>query len=516
MKRNLQYILLLLIILGIATFFRFYNLDNIPPGIYPDEAINANQAISEPGKIFYPENNGREGFFINLIYLSFSLFGISIWSFKFISALIGVLTVIGLYFLTKEILSRNIALLSSFFLALSFWHINFSRIAFRAILVPFCLVFLFYFLFRGFRTKKFSNFILSGLFFGLGFHTYIAFRLVVLLVLLILIPWWLIYKKENQQKRFFIFIACWLLATFFVALPIGIYFLNNPQDFMSRAGGVSVFSQDNPLLALIKSSASHILTFNFFGDFNWRHNISGKPVLFWPVGILFLIGLIFCIRKVLKVFKGRNWTSVVGYWLLLSWWLIMLLPGALSCEGIPHSLRIIGAIPPVFILAGIGGVFLWKKVKLLSRSKLPIWLIACLFIILTTSFIYVQYWRYFILWGMNTEVEGAFSKDYVSIGNYLNSLPETTKKYVIVNQSGVLVKGIPMPAQTVMFIEKTKSKETQTIYLLPEDMDQIKIEKQGVIALMRYDENLFNQLLKKFPSGEIIQKNEVKILKINH
>ena len=334
--------------------------------------------------------------------------------------------------------------------------------------------------------------------------------------MLILIPWWLIYKKENQQKRFFIFIACWLLATFFVALPIGIYFLNNPQDFMSRAGGVSVFSQDSPLLALTKSSASHILTFNFFGDFNWRHNISGKPVLFWPVGILFLIGLIFCIQKILKVLKYKNWTSVVGYWLLLSWWLVMLLPGALSCEGIPHSLRIIGSIPPAFILAGIGGAFLWKKVKLLSRPKLPIWLIVCLFIILTTSFVYAQYWRYFILWGTNTEVEGAFAKDYVSIGNYLNSLPETTKKYVVVNQSGVLIKGIPMPAQTIMFIEKTKSKEIQTTYLLPENIDKIEIEKQGVIVLMRYDENLFNQLLKRFPSGEIIQKNEVEIFKINH
>lgn len=518
MEKNLRYIVLLLIILGIASFFRFYGLNSIPPGVYPDEAINANQAISEPGKIFYPENNGREGFFINLIHLSFSLFGISIWSLKFASALIGVLTVIGLYFLAKEILSRNIALLSSFFLALSFWHINFSRIAFRAILVPFCLVFLFYFLFQGFRTKKLSNFIFSGLFFGLGFHTYIAFRLAVLLVLLILIPWWLIYKKENQQKKFLIFISCWLLATFFVAWPIGMYFLNNPQDFISRAGDVSVFSQDNALFALAKSSASHLLMFNFFGDFNWRHNISGKPVLFWPVGILFLIGLIFCIGKILRAFRHKNWSSITGYWLLISWWSVMLLPGVLTSEGIPHSLRVIGSIPPTFVFAGIGGLFIWEKINYFSKfrinKKTTGWLIPSLLILLTVLFIYTQYWRYFILWGRNPETEGAFSKNYVSMGNYLNSLSDNVEKYVIVNQTGTLVKGIPMPAQTIMFIERMKFKEPQSSYLLPEDIDKIEIEEQGIIVLMASDVELFNELSGKFPNGKIMEKEGFWIYEI--
>ena len=46
-------------------------------------------------------------------------------------------------------------------------------------------------------------------------------------------------------------------------------------------------------------------------------------------------------------------------------------------------------------------------------------------------------------------------QNYVEIGNYLNSLPKETPKYVIVNAAGVDVRGIPMPIQTVMFITKT-------------------------------------------------------------
>jgi 4-amino-4-deoxy-L-arabinose transferase-like glycosyltransferase len=529
MRKNLQYIIFLLIILAIAAFFRLWQLNSIPPGLYPDVAMNGNDALGslKTGnfKLFYPENNGREGLMIWLIAFSFSIFGVSIWSIKIAAALIGILTVLGLYLLTKELLTlatsdkrqaTSIALLSSFFLAISFWHVNFSRIGFRAILVPFCLVFLFYFLFQGFRTKKVSNFIFSGLFFGLGFYTYIAFRLAVPLVLLILIPWWLIYKKKNLKKVFILYTLYFILTTFIVALPIGIYFLNHPQDFISRAGDVSVFSQKNPILALGKSLASHLLMFNFLGDFNWRHNISGKPVLFWPVGILFLIGLIFCLGKILKAFKNENRSSVIGYWSLISWWFVMLLPGVLTSEGVPHSLRVIGSIPPTFIFAGIGGLFLWEKINQFQiNKKTRGWLIPSLLILLAVLFIYAQYWRYFILWGKNPETEGAFSKNYVLIGNYLNSLPKTVKKYVIVNQSGTLVKGIPMPAQTAMFIESTKFGEPQSIYLLPEDIDKIKIIEEGVIVPMLSDIELLNELSRKFPNGEIIEKEGFWVYEIN-
>src|SRR3989344_1625096 len=150
--------LLLLIILSIAVFFRFWQLAEIPPGLYPDVAIYANDALdslkTKDFKVFYPENNGREGLYMWILALSFSLFGVSIWSIKIVTATAGILTVLGVYLFTKEIFSQtinyplamtssgeawrgklpatNVALLSSFFLAISFWHVNFSRIGFCA------------------------------------------------------------------------------------------------------------------------------------------------------------------------------------------------------------------------------------------------------------------------------------------------------------------------------------------------------------------------------------------------
>ena len=120
-----QEILVLFLILVLAGFLRLWQLDTIPPGLYPDVAINGNDALNalqnRDFKVFYPEHNGREGLFFHLIALSFAIFGPSVWAIKIVAALIGFLTVLGTYLLVKEIFSTNkyLPLISSFLLATS-------------------------------------------------------------------------------------------------------------------------------------------------------------------------------------------------------------------------------------------------------------------------------------------------------------------------------------------------------------------------------------------------------------
>jgi 4-amino-4-deoxy-L-arabinose transferase-like glycosyltransferase len=510
-------LLSLIIILAIASFFRLWQLDLIPPGLYPDEAINANEAFqalqTRNFQTFYPENNGREGLYINLIAFSFYIFGASIWSIKIVSAVIGILTVLGIYLLAKELFRKSknpelIALLSSFFLATSFWHINFSRIGFRAIFVPFVLVFSFYFLFKGFRTKKIANFIAAGIIFGVGFHTYIAFRLIIILIPITLLLWLLIYRRGKEYKKYFLFALCFLFFTFIIASPIGLYFYNNPNHFVSRATGVSIFAQPNMFKAFGESLVRHLAMFNFYGDANWRHNIAESPVLFWPVGIFFLIGLIISIKKFIFSIKDKDLSSLTTYLTLLGLWFVMLLPGILTYEGIPHSLRCIGAIPPTFIFAALGFNFLYQKIKTRLKLNNKTKYLAILSLLLVAYFfLFAQYYRYFITWGENFEVKGAFTQTYTRIGQYLNFLPEETQKYVIVNEPGVpvpLPDGLPMPAQTIMFMENTKFGSLQSTYLTLEEINKIKVNNEKTIIIpMKYDGNLFDELTERFPQGEV-------------
>ena len=175
------YFFLLFLILALAAFFRIWQIESLPPAVYPDEAMNGNDAISavQTGdyQVFYPENNGREGFYINLIALSFKYFGVGIWQLKIISIFAGLLTILAAAWLALRLFSGKkaqvISLLTAFFIATSFWHINFSRIGFRAIMAPFFLVWALYFLLRFYKNEG-SNFsqtlsaVFGGILFGYG------------------------------------------------------------------------------------------------------------------------------------------------------------------------------------------------------------------------------------------------------------------------------------------------------------------------------------------------------------
>ncbi len=509
--RNKEAILLSFVLL-LAIFFRFWNINNIPPGLYPDEAIYANDGIISPGKVFYPDNNGREGLWMNILFLSFKLFGISATVLRSVSAIAGALTILGIYFLTKEIMgkydssgarAKKTAILASFFLAVSFWHINFSRIGFRAIMMPLVLVWAFYLLFSGLKNNNWKL-IASGMVFGLGFYTYSTFRLLPLLILPVLI--FVFFREENKKQMLKRLVIYFAIPAVIVVLPLVFYFLKNPADFIGRLGPISIFSQPSPLKSFFESLGSHLLMFNVRGDGNWRHNFPNAPQIFWPVGICFLIGFFYQFKFIFYSFKNRSWDQLFLPLFALGWFFTFILGGVLTHEGIPHALRTIGIIPIVYILAAIGANIALNVLKNKIKNKL---LINIIIISFSAVIIIFSYKQYFIDWGKNENVAGAFTQPFVEMGNYLNFFDRETKKYVIVNEGGVPVPypdGVPVSAQTIMFIEISKFGNQQARYIKTEDINKITCEKNCVIILMKNDPVVLEELQNMFPLG-IINKN---------
>jgi len=538
-------VLILLAILVLASFFRLWKLNQIPPGLYPDIAINGNDALdtlaSGKFKVFYPENNGREGLFMWLISISFLVFGPSVWAIKIVAAAVGILTVFGLYLFTKELFKIDerswlavspdaAALLASFFLATSFWHTNFSRIGFRAILVPFILVFSFYFLLRGFREKRLWQFILAGIIFGLGFYTYIGFRFAVLILPFIFLPFYCRYKNLGLKKQFLLFTAIFFTAVFLTVLPIGIYFLRHLRAFTGRASDVSVFSQKSPLKALLLSLLAHLAMFVVYGDANWRHNLPTLPMLPFGVAVLFMLGLILTLKDFLQ--KISNWKnsrvkskealrpneicfSLTAPLILLSWFISQLLPGILTAEGIPHALRTLGVIPVAYIFASLAGIKTYFWLKENTRRQKLFFSAVAMFLLMVAV---VQFGEYFINWANAKGINDAFSANYLEIGNYLNSLPESVKMYVIVNRDEIRVPypdGLPMPAQSAIFIERIKFGQPRATYIESKNIDQIKISGRTVIVPLQEDKKLFQDLAVIFPGGQIKKSCRILIYEID-
>lgn len=460
-------LILLIVVTAVAGILRFTSLSKYPPGLYPDEAMNGNNALEalKTGnfKVFYPENNGREALFINIQAFFMDLVGErEPWVLRFPSAVIGTLTVVGFFLLLLEFswlmrLRSPLVLpfLGSFFMATSFWHIVFSRIGFRAIMAPFFLIWAGYGILLAFRKHWSRGAIFGGLMLGLGAHSYIAYRGMIF-IFLALIP------RFKDRKEFwhvsFLFAGAALVAV----LPLLAFFFGSPADFLGRTAQVSVFSSDAPIYDLARNLGFTLQMFFWNGDGNWRHNLAGEPQLFLPVALLFLFGVIAAFRKptVFDYFFG-------------SWFLLGLLPVIISNEGLPHALRAILLIPPVFAFAARGGyrIYEWWTIRRMPKPVTMVILISILLILLLQAG-----YTYFFRWGPHTETYHAFSGRSVELGRILNG--EVPHERYVVLPGGTLVRGIPMPSQTIMFMTDTFLPEDQARkrirYLTHDEYDALK------------------------------------------
>src|SRR3989344_1262034 len=111
--------ILLCLIIFLAAFLRFFNLESTPPSLSHDEvAIGYNAwSILQTGKdeygkmypiLFQSFDDFKLPGYIYATVLSEKLFGLTPFAVRFTSALLGTLTVVALYFLIKTLLKENI------------------------------------------------------------------------------------------------------------------------------------------------------------------------------------------------------------------------------------------------------------------------------------------------------------------------------------------------------------------------------------------------------------------------
>jgi 4-amino-4-deoxy-L-arabinose transferase-like glycosyltransferase len=510
---KLQPLLLLILIFSLAALARFYALDRIPPGVYADEASNGKEGIDAVRtgnfKVFYETNNGREGLWINMTGFSEKIFGVNPFGLRFCAALAGTLTVVFLYLLAAELFSARTGIISAWLLASSFWHLNFSRIAFSAVLVPFLLTSSFYSLFRLWREAHeqpvgpflWLASLVGGTLFGLGFHTYIPFRFAPLLLAGAILAEYSARKATRTPSKIWIFVTgCWLTAAGIVALPISLHFMNHPEDFWTRARQVSILETEQPLREFVTNLIRTAGMFHIRGDCEWRDNVSCSPELFLPVGVLFVLGMAIACKQILRKVPSRH-----RYFLLFVWLILFLLPELLTSEGIPHALRAIGVIPPVFLFSGIGGDFLFARLK--SRRAVIFW-----FVLLLAFSGAFEFYRYFIVWARQPDVASAFDRPLVDLGRYLNGLPKEEPRYVLANVEGEPVPHtnpdaseelVPMPAQTVIFITRGHPPAT---YLSARELESTNFPRGSVLIPMDVDDQLISELRKR---GFVLDENSL-------
>jgi len=452
MNNNMKKFLPFIVIVVIAAFLRLYQLGIVPPSPDWDETALGYNAYSilktgrdEYGTFlpltFRSFDDYKPPLYVYLTVPSVALFGLSLWSTRLPSALMGILAVIGTYFLVKELFiyrhktmssGRNeddrrqtasdrkkclmlnvpchifdahcsprsehirvgagslspvtcMPLLSAALLALSPWHIQFSRIAFEAnsgVTLNIWAVTMFL---AGFRKKIY--FPISAALFGLGMYAYHSERVFLpLMVCLLLIVYWKKLMVKENAKTLCISVIVGLLV-FMPLVPV----LFNKTSVL-RLRGTSSFREQTEILSntikkLEYDRAHGYILGEFFDNRRVEYTkiiIRGYLVHFSPkwlfvagdherhhgpdMGLLYLWELPFLLLGIFSLLRTRNQDT--GTKLLIGWLLISPIAASPTTQ-LPHAIRTLVFLPTfqIFIAYGIVVAVSSIKYKVSSIKK---------------------------------------------------------------------------------------------------------------------------------------------------
>jgi hypothetical protein len=373
----------MIVVLLLAFALRLWRLPVLPPGLYHDEAVNGvdvRMVLSGAGlPLYFSANNGREPLFIYLQALSVAFLGTIPFALRIVSVFCGVAAIAAIYFCARAVLRSDLAsstpndewawldkwtaVFAAVVMAVSYWHLGLSRMGLRVVMLPPLSALAIGFFWRGWTRGRYRDYIWSGICFGIALYTYLAARLLPFVPLGFvmveaLLDVWRARGKTAADRQMLLrvwkrhLVGLGLFAAVFLALllPLGIAMWRDPQTVLGRAASTSIFfymPQGLPLAARLQAVLQNVMLAlrNFYdhGDRNLRHNLPGRPV-----NDLLLAGL-FTIGWVSAVWQIRRDRSR----LLLIWFVIMLLPTALSVQA-PNDLRAAGTLPPLALLCALG------------------------------------------------------------------------------------------------------------------------------------------------------------------
>ena len=386
MKRT-TVITLLLLITFLGLLLRFYKLGKVPTSMNADEAAIGYNAYSilKTGKdeygrsfplLFQSFDDYKLPLYVYITVPSVAVFGLNDFSVRLPSAVLGTATVFAAFFLVNLLLSSyEVALISCFLLAISPWHLQFSRSAYEANSAVFFLVAGMVFLLKGIRQKKW--YIPGFLLLALSIWSYHSSRI---FIPLIVGSFSVLYLQEVRKSKLYFSLG---LALFVIVCMPLLLLSVSPQGLV-RARGVSALDNDElinrnvswrqldvedkipfsniyhnqrlvNLSVILKGYLEHYNPNFFFSEIvQGKYHAPGVGLLYlWELPFL-LYGLHAMANR-----KGK------GKYVLFMWFILA--PVAASpTRNLPHPVRTLIFLPVIEVFVGAG---LWEFYTRLNSIK---------------------------------------------------------------------------------------------------------------------------------------------------
>jgi len=504
MKKNK---LALILIFFLSLFLTFFKIGSVPPSLNWDEA-----AVGWNAKTIFHTRRDEYGTRLPLSFKSFGdfkaplyiyltapivgIFGMNEISVRFVSALSGLLSVLVLYFLVKELILKNnhishityhISLLSALMLIVSPWHIMMSRFASEQTLANFFILLAILAFFKSFKKRFWL--VISAVSFALSFYCYHSPKIFVPFLVTGL---FLIFKKRLAAKKIVLWSAVSLLVALLLLLPLGKSLISSGGQ--TRFSQTSIFytkeGERQPLnLNLIQKFAKNYLN-HFSPKFLFLGGDKNPRMQMKKIGPLLLIEAPFLLWGLLTLVKQRKKKSAK----FLLWWLaIGPIAAAVGFEA-PHPIRAFHLLPALIITMSLGILGFFRFLKNFKKSLRLILFcsVAIFFFINISYFIY----RYFIFYPVYSAPDWQYG--HKQVAQIAQEYEEKVKKIIMTSHYG-------QPHIFMLFYQKRDPQQVFWGAMSKYLYRNIKWEE---------DSNLKNVLLVGTPD-EIPQAAEGKIAEIN-
>ncbi|HLY67185.1 MAG TPA: glycosyltransferase family 39 protein, partial [Chloroflexota bacterium] len=254
----------------VGTVLRLIWLGNVPAGLWFDEAFSGLQVqrILADGSFrpVYVSGLAQEPSMLwYFMAASFKLLGPTLLALRLPTAIGGVVGIIAVFLLGRELFSRRVGLIAAGLLSTLVWQLTFSRLAFNSVWSVSVDALGLFFLVRAARKGSWTAAALAGVSLGLGLHLYYTSRLMILVAGFALITLWLARAKPHFHAIWRVVLAA-IVAGLITGSPIGEFALLHPAEFNNRLDQASIFREvqaSHSYAPIISNIKAHFLMFNY-------------------------------------------------------------------------------------------------------------------------------------------------------------------------------------------------------------------------------------------------------------
>lgn len=355
-----------------ASFSRFYRLGLVPHGMTWDEAAigynghavfttRRDEWLTRLPISFRSFGDYKAPFAIYLNGVSTFLLGMNLWAVRFPFAAAAIVSVILIVFVAYQLFldfdkrkAAELSLLTAFLMAVSPWHLHYSRVAFESgMSLSFVLagVVLFLYYRRSISGKLKTHWqllilLLSTSSFVLSLYTYHSAKIVTPVLAMLLV---ILYFKDFRKKVWQLSLAgVWAFLLLWPMIKDSL-----TAKGAERLGQASILTAEissyEKLILFVENYFAHLKpSFLVFGQSDTLRHGDGS----W--GVLFSSTLILIVISLASLFLSKKYQKKRKFFFFaLAWVLIGIVPAAMG-RSVPHSNRALLSLPGLMILAVMG------------------------------------------------------------------------------------------------------------------------------------------------------------------